>query len=1120
MFKSVFITIGVFTSIFLMMFISLVNGISINNIASDSLNVKGLYLKYDKKLIFSIEKLEIYPSDESSEGSFNPLYVHYFNTALSYFKSIELKDIVFQKEHISLLYKNNIFTVTSNNVELTLTQSIINDTLEYKASTNKIKDIKFLNKFATFSDATKELINKQFTFDYIQLEELSGKEKISLLNNFNFNSLYTKLIIQNPQLKYNEMPTVSLKNIIVELSQGNIDVSINKSSHPQHLTAQGSVKTTLENKNTAINARLYYKDLEIDTNNTIEKQTLSYQLSTNKFKDIKIFEEFITIPAGIRKWAVVRLTPELVQINNVSGKVDLETSSVDFSSLRVDADLHNIIMDFNPKKAYPLEASKVFVFFDGKDMNIKLDNPKSNDVDLKGSDAVIYDMFGDSGLLLRLQSISPLNWTLVRVVKSYGVNIADDLGVRQTKGTSDIKVKIDIPFGDDPTDVYVKILNQNSTINIKENPIDFKNFDFLYKDKKVILKDTHIEKENNNIIIDNLLFDITQNSLNTSINAYDTNKMFSLNLTNSTSLNDKIASGIIKLDFVDIKDVIDVKNYDIPYNVTFKKDVIAQIPTFDILFTQTSEINKLEIKDIKKFEALLLPLAKANIKNGSIIIDTKDFNTIQSTINLQSNTNNDTLLFDTLLSSTTNLEDKTSNSNLHLTKLVIDGAVDINNTTIPINVDFKDPILVDFPSLDIHYKKEKDNNTIKISSFEKLSALIKAMQNKTIPKGDLSLCTKDFKNIDAKLNIATHPIKVFYKKEELYKLTLNANIKDMKYIDIKDSKNMIEATINLESKQPIIDITTNNLGIYYKVEDTNATKEEPKKESKKEPLKKCENIVLSLPTIKTSFNNGYLKYNKNLLEYNNIRTYMKEDKVLFSFASKKTNLDLFLDKENIDLTANYIDSDFINALLGKKALDGGKIYLTIKGSQCQIEGKTYLRKVNIKDAAILNNIFLAVNSAPALINPLLILPNAVRFASDKFSLSEYEVRDGHIDFTLDRNKSILDIKNADIKGVHSSFKGDINIDLYNEKIKSKLDIIFMKDYAKIIDYIPVVNYLLLGDERNFSYTANIDGNFTNPKVTTHMTKETLMAPVNIIKRVFLLPTLPFRDSNTSNSKKK
>ena len=202
---------------------------------------------------------------------------------------------------------------------------------------------------------------------------------------------------------------------------------------------------------------------------------------------------------------------------------------------------------------------------------------------------------------------------------------------------------------------------------------------------------------------------------------------------------------------------------------------------------------------------------------------------------------------------------------------------------------------------------------------------------------------------------------------------------------------------------------------------------------------------------------------------------------------------------------------FINAISGKKVVDGGYIDLSAYGKQCKIMGKSKINNLNIKDASILNNIFVVINSAPALINPLLILPNAYRFASDKFSLSEYKIKKANIMFGFNRDTQILNIPTLSIKGVHSDFVGNLNIDVYNKAIEGKMNIVFMKDYANIINYIPLVNYIMLGDEKRFSYSVDIDGKLKNPKVKTHMAKETVMAPINMIKRVFMLPLLPFKD---------
>ena len=59
MVKNILIMFGILISIFLMLVISLLNGIKIDNISFKNINIQGLYLKYDKKLIIDTRNIAI-----------------------------------------------------------------------------------------------------------------------------------------------------------------------------------------------------------------------------------------------------------------------------------------------------------------------------------------------------------------------------------------------------------------------------------------------------------------------------------------------------------------------------------------------------------------------------------------------------------------------------------------------------------------------------------------------------------------------------------------------------------------------------------------------------------------------------------------------------------------------------------------------------------------------------------------------------------------------------------------------------------------------------------------------------------------------------------------------------
>ena len=90
-------------------------------------------------------------------------------------------------------------------------------------------------------------------------------------------------------------------------------------------------------------------------------------------------------------------------------------------------------------------------------------------------------------------------------------------------------------------------------------------------------------------------------------------------------------------------------------------------------------------------------------------------------------------------------------------------------------------------------------------------------------------------------------------------------------------------------------------------------------------------------------------------------------------------------------------------------------------------------------------------------------------------------------------------------GVYSDFVAKGEIDLWKKSVNTDLDVVFMKEYSKIIDFVPGLGYVLLGDEKRFSYSVDINGKLTNPSIKTHIAKETISAPYNIIKRIVTWP---------------
>lgn len=89
------------------LFFTLYRGIHIQNLSFSNINLQGLYLKLDNKFIFTLDRLQISPSNTQSNFNIRKT-LHWFQRsliAISYFKQVEIRDIVLPDlQHASIFY--------------------------------------------------------------------------------------------------------------------------------------------------------------------------------------------------------------------------------------------------------------------------------------------------------------------------------------------------------------------------------------------------------------------------------------------------------------------------------------------------------------------------------------------------------------------------------------------------------------------------------------------------------------------------------------------------------------------------------------------------------------------------------------------------------------------------------------------------------------------------------------------------------------------------------------------------------------------------------------------------------------------------------------------------------
>ena len=419
-----------------------------------------------------------------------------------------------------------------------------------------------------------------------------------------------------------------------------------------------------------------------------------------------------------------------------------------------------------------------------------------------------------------------------------------------------------------------------------------------------------------------------------------------------------------------------------------------------------------------------------------------------------------------------------------------DNSIKIEDTKDKNNVYLKDYKIVDNFSKNINKSFDKNINiTLENCSLQQEDDIYDFKNAKVF-------LTKDEINFEALLENISFPLKK--DGEDLKELEITGNIKD----DITKISST-DDSLKLELKNDFLKLDIKNLDVILTLKGA----------SKLNYKKLLLNGINSNITINEDYKILADSYIVNLNEKEKF-IYLKHKNSEFTFNEYENN--------DIEILAADLSEEFINTLLNKQVVNGGTINLYANGNYDLFNGKLLIKDSAISNLSILSNLLAFVETTPALAAQLVTLPFNPLFALPAASIGlknigVYTLKEGNMEFTYDRNENILRIDNLNTIGNGIDFEGFGVVDLNNFTINAKVNLIFLKDYTTFVRFIPLVNYILLGDQERVETLVDIHGSLGDPKISTNLLKDSFSAPMNIFKRVFTAPVNIFNGLNLSNN---
>lgn len=503
---------------------TLVNGISIDNLTLSTIKIDQLYIKLDKKLIVSIQTLEIKKQtqtdtslEETAELIKNFPYINQF------FSKISINAIVYDNETLSLYYEENTFKFDSKHLSVNLIITPID-----KWSVEIEIQEAFLKDFALHLNgkAHMDFKTKNHTFE----------------GNFE---------------------TFGLKGI-----------------------ALFDIKDTL----------------------------LTYHLQSDTFqnKNLKDLMDFIVSHVELdqiaKDWIDKNIVGEEYILHFFEGKFDLATYDYFPMQMHGAATVKNATVSFEPTVP-PAYVKEIGIEFKEDKLLFDVKEPSYEQKNIQKADVYIYNLIGKgTGIVVDLNATSKLDAPIHKILHAFKI----DVPITQTTGLTDANVRLDIKFL--PYDI-------NATGTFKLSPSDF-----TLSGLPMSTKYGEVRLDNFKIILDNTNLRYK--------NLFDINATGTFDAKKSTYAG-KIDINSLLLDFSGTK-LLKINNLS-DQNASFAIEngiTKMALPSLDTTISFAKENNQFTFTDLTKIAAFSPFMNDGNLFEGSVHVQTKDFENFDAKINL------------------------------------------------------------------------------------------------------------------------------------------------------------------------------------------------------------------------------------------------------------------------------------------------------------------------------------------------------------------------------------------------------------------------------------------------------------------------------------------------------
>ena len=407
------------------------------------------------------------------------------------------------------------------------------------------------------------------------------------------------------------------------------------------------------------------------------------------------------------------------------------------------------------------------------------------------------------------------------------------------------------------------------------------------------------------------------------------------------------------------------------------------------------------------------------------------------------------------------------NISTEATMLIIDGGVKFEIDEYDVNLTFA------------------ENSIFEINSLEKVYHFVPLAKEYGVKNGTISISTNDFED--------------FYGLAHIYDIKNIPLMHQNKSIDMFEGGFVISKNgLNVKSFNDFFNININEeINVSIKNVDLLITDEMLKKNNQTIGGSNSEQIPIHF----LSTNASIIIEPLNITVYsNNISVNVdKNNDIAANFYDNDGFIDVQKSSDSLTIYANDFTSSFVNSIANKQIFDGGKFSTYVEGNSTEYFGGTFsFTDSALKEFALMNNLVAFLNTIPALLT----------LNDPKFSSSGYPVKKGFVQFV--RMDDFLYIPNVFLEGYSTDISALGYVELDTKNIYMDIEISTLKALGEIINFIPLVNYIVLGEDGKITIQLAVRGTYDNPDIQTSILEGVAKSPLNVLKRVLQTPSRLFQ----------